>query len=78
MMKAITITEINRQGSNGRYTVSGPVGQGGRRHVSECRDAGDAAALAVQYAHGNIVGPYVILGSERVLNLIPQDLRMRR
>jgi hypothetical protein len=77
-MKAITITEIRRQGAQGYYTVTGPVGRGGRLHAQECTDAGNAAALAVQYAMGNIAGPYVILGSEKVVNLIPSELRFRK
>ena len=77
-MKIITITAIKRQGSNGRYTVSGPVGLKGRQYSVDCPDAGDAAAQAVKYALCNINGPYAILGSEAVMNLIPPEVRSKR
>ncbi len=56
-----------------RFRVQGPVGSS-RVQGRDCNDAGEAAAVAVNWA--NDVGkPYVIIGHDSALKLIPPEVR---
>ena len=70
-MKIITITTYPSM--PGRYTVN--CAEAGKRTFErDARDAGEAAAVALNYA----VGEYVIVGCKAALDLIPPEMRYIR
>lgn len=66
-MRSITITTYS-----GRFRVN-CSGGGQRSYGRDAWNAGEAAAIAVEYA--NNPGPYVILGHKDALDMIPVELR---
>lgn len=70
-MKTVTIAEYTTM--PGRFVVTGPA-RGQRRDTS---DAGNAAAIAINYANLT-AGPCVIVGAKKVMELIPEEVRIKR
>lgn len=71
-MKRITITTYPSMPDRFRVECEQP---GRREFGRDARDAGEAAAIALQYANG--AGPYVILGPAVAVHQIPKELRAR-
>ena len=58
-----------------QFRVQGP-GDGGRVQGRDCKNAGEAAAVAVNWAT-NVGRPYVIIGHDAALKLIPPEVRSK-
>lgn len=58
-----------------RFRVQGPVGRG-RLNGRDCSNAGEAAAVAIDWAR-NVGSPYVIVGHDAALKLIPPEVRSK-
>ena len=71
-MKTITITTYASM--PGRYKIKCEV-PGRFPATRDAKDAGEAAAVALDYRGVNGSGPYVIVGTEKALALIPEGLR---
>ena len=59
-----------------QFRVQGPAGRG-RMNGRDCANAGEAAAVAINWAR-NVGVPYVIVGHDAALKLIPAELRSAR
>lgn len=70
-MKTITITEYASM--PGRFTVTGPK----KNQSRDAFDAGNAAAIAINYAN-SVNSSYVIVGSNKVMELIPEQIRSKK
>lgn len=57
-----------------RFRVTGPAGRNGRAVGRDAKDAGEAAAIALDWALEKPM-PYVIVGIESALAHIPEKLR---
>lgn len=60
----------------GLFRVTGPAGRRGRAVGRDAKDAGEAAAVALDWALDK-PGPYIIIGSEKAMAHIPKHLRSR-
>lgn len=72
MIRKITITTYPSM--PGRYRVESAK-EGARTVGRDARDAGEAAALALQYADGE--STYVIVGEKNAVDQIPAELRAK-
>lgn len=72
-MNVITITTYPSM--PGQFRVQGP-GREGRAQGRDCKNAGEAAAVAVNWAT-NVGKPYVIIGHDAALKLIPAEVRSK-
>ena len=59
-----------------RFYVQGPGGLNGRIQGRDCANAGEAAAVAINFAR-NVGGPYCIIGHDKALKLIPEQVRSK-
>lgn len=59
-----------------RFHVQSPGGRSGRIQGRDCRDAGEAAAVAINIAR-NLGGPYCIVGHGDAMKLIPAEVRSK-
>lgn len=71
-MRTITITTYPSM--PGRFRID-HVGEG-RAYGRDAQDAGEAAAVALNYASSK-TSPYVIVGNCKALDQIPEQLRHR-
>lgn len=74
-MTTITIEELASM--PGRFRVTRIDNRGKAHHVRDSRCAGDAAAAALRSASG-VTGKYCIVGNQRALAQIPEEMRSRR
>ena len=59
-----------------RFRVQGPTGRRGAISGRDCNNAGEAAAVAIDWAR-NLVGPYCIVGHDKAMAMIPPEIRTR-
>jgi hypothetical protein len=59
-----------------QFRVQGPGGSRGRMQGRDCSNAGEAAAVAINWA-SNVGRPYVIVGHDAALKLIPPEVRSK-
>ena len=72
-MKVYTIQKYQ----NWKWMVHGPAGRGGNNTRRDAQNAGDAAAIALQWALSG-PKPYVIVGHDEAMKMIPEEVRMGR
>jgi hypothetical protein len=74
-MKIITISHSTSL--PGSWNVTGPGGRGGRISGVDAYNAGDAAAKALVWAQ-RVGAPYVIVGHDDAIKLIPEEVRCKQ